>query len=209
MKPDTIACAFQGRVGKDLEVRTSQSGKQWCALSVAVGGSAGGYQPGAGGSPKAAHGATSGPGGGNASASDTDTPQWVRVAVFGERATELAASVHKGDTVYVEGRLKLSTWEKDGQTRHGLECIATLVQPLGLIGNRKPVRAKTKARNGEVPVRDAHAGHCSAPRGVDPQAPLTRGSARGSPPPSARISHDGAGVITRGTGAPFDDPIPF
>jgi len=71
-----------------------------------------------------------------------DATQWVRVALFGEKAEEAARTIAKGDRVHVEGRLKLSTWEKDGEARHGLEVAAWLAQPLGKIGNRKPEKPK-------------------------------------------------------------------
>jgi single-strand DNA-binding protein len=49
-----------------------------------------------------------------------DETQWVRVAVFGDRAEQLAGSLVKGDRV-CEGRLKLDTWtSKSGEQRTGL-----------------------------------------------------------------------------------------
>ena len=32
-----IHCALQGRLGQDVELRTSAAGKDWCRLSVGVG----------------------------------------------------------------------------------------------------------------------------------------------------------------------------
>ena len=66
--------------------------------------------------------------------------QWVRVAVFGDRAQELADSLHKGDQIYVEGRLKLDTWTgKDGQQHAGLSVAAWKTEKLAQIGrNRQP-----------------------------------------------------------------------
>ena len=32
-----IHCALQGRLGQDMELRTSAAGKDWCRLSVSVG----------------------------------------------------------------------------------------------------------------------------------------------------------------------------
>lgn len=34
---DSIECAFSGRVGSDLELKTSSSGKPWTAFNVAIG----------------------------------------------------------------------------------------------------------------------------------------------------------------------------
>lgn len=105
-----IECAFEGRVGQPPTLRTSQAGKPWCSLSVAVGAD--------------------------------DAVQWLTVSVFGSSAESVAA-LAKGTRVYVEGRLKLDTWtDREGQSRTGLKVAATLVQPLGQIGRRKPAKGK-------------------------------------------------------------------
>src|SRR5262245_639765 len=63
---------------------------------------------------------------------DGDDAQWLRVAVFGEKATSLR--VAKGDRVYVEGRIKLENWTgRDGQPRSGLKVAAWRLQRLGEI----------------------------------------------------------------------------
>ena len=100
-----IECAFVGRLSQDPELRTSQAGKPWAALSVGVG--------------------------------EGDKVQWVRVSVFCSTA-EAVASLAKGASVYVEGRLKLDTWTgKDGNERSGLSVAASVAQPMGQIGRKK------------------------------------------------------------------------
>ena len=37
--------------------------------------------------------------------------------LWGKQAELAAESFHKGDPIFFEGRLKLETWEKDGQKR--------------------------------------------------------------------------------------------
>jgi single-strand DNA-binding protein len=72
---------------------------------------------------------------------DNDEAQWLRVAVFGEKATQLR--VAKGDRCYVEGRLKLESWTgKDGQPRSGLKVAAWKLEPIGAIGNNKKAKPK-------------------------------------------------------------------
>jgi len=44
----------------------------------------------------------------------------VQVTAFGKLAQELAGELVASDKVYVEGKLTLSTWEKDGEKRAGL-----------------------------------------------------------------------------------------
>jgi hypothetical protein len=72
--------------------------------------------------------------------------------------TELAPNLVKGTRVYVEGRLELRHW--NGET--SITVSASKLEPLGLIGARKPkaTRAK-KAGNGKA----------------DPQRPLEMGAA--------------------------------
>jgi single-strand DNA-binding protein len=66
-----------------------------------------------------------------------DEQQWIRLVVFGDRATQLAVS--KGDRVYVEGRLKLDNWtSKTGEAKSGLKVAAWKVERLGEIGKNKP-----------------------------------------------------------------------
>ena len=75
-----------------------------------------------------------------------DDAQWLQIAVFNDLATEMASRLHKGDRVYVEGRIRLNTWQdKDGASRAGLSVAATLVQPLGQIGRRKPAAQRSCA----------------------------------------------------------------
>lgn len=134
-----IEAAFTGRLGQEPEQRTSQSGKPWLRLNVAVGAD--------------------------------DSLQWVSTAVFGEGAQELAGRLHKGDRVYVEGRLTLRTWEKDGQTHAGLNVAAWRVERLGEIGKNKPPKPKAPSEH-EVPVPPINGDRRSAPRdGQRPASP--------------------------------------
>ena len=70
--------------------------------------------------------------------------QWVQIAVFGETAEHLAGSLKGGDRIYVEGRLKLNRWEKDGEQRAGLSVAAWRAEKLGAIGRKKPARARRR-----------------------------------------------------------------
>ena len=66
--------------------------------------------------------------------------QFVKVAVWGERAEDLAPVISKGGRVYVEGALSLNEWEGHaGQKRFGLNLSAWRCEPLGQIGRNRPV----------------------------------------------------------------------
>jgi single-strand DNA-binding protein len=57
---------------------------------------------------------------------------WVRVAVFGQLATELHPELKKGTEVYCEGRLRLDSWTgRDGRERSGLSVAGSRVEVLG------------------------------------------------------------------------------
>ncbi len=74
---------------------------------------------------------------------DGSEATWLRVAVWKQLAEDLAERLHKGDEVYVEGRLKLNTWTgSDGTERFGLNVSAWKCEPLGQIGRRAPKRAR-------------------------------------------------------------------
>ncbi len=71
-----------------------------------------------------------------------EATQWVRVAVFGARAEELAGPLKKGDRVYVEGNLTMRTWEKSGEKRAGLNVAAWKCERLAQIGRNKSSKSK-------------------------------------------------------------------
>ena len=52
-----------------------------------------------------------------------DRPNFIDCTVFGARAESLSRILRKGMKVALEGRLRYSAWEKDGQRRSKLEVI--------------------------------------------------------------------------------------
>ena len=50
-----------------------------------------------------------------------DYPNFVDCTMFGKRADALSTRLHKGTKVAIEGKLRYSTWERDGQKRSKLE----------------------------------------------------------------------------------------
>jgi single-stranded DNA-binding protein len=102
----------QGHRNRVMPIKTSLSGKAWCAMKIAIG--------------------------------QDDATQWVRVALFGELAQQLAPILQKGDRVYVEGTLRLDRWKNDaGEERSGLSVAAWKVEKLGNIGRNKPAKPKS------------------------------------------------------------------
>jgi single-strand DNA-binding protein len=122
-----IECAFSGRVGHTPELRTSQAGKPWASLSVCV-----------------------------SQGNDGSDPQWVQVSVFGETATRICKGVEKGARVYVEGMLKLSTWNDklSGEQRTGLSVTAWKCERVSMIG-RNRARAGSGEHRADEPQAEA------------------------------------------------------
>lgn len=57
-----------------------------------------------------------------------DVPNFVDVIVFGKRAEALSRLLSKGTKIAVDGKLRYSSWEKDGQRRSKLEVVAEDVE---------------------------------------------------------------------------------
>jgi single-strand DNA-binding protein len=51
--------------------------------------------------------------------------EWHRVTVWGRRAEALGKILQKGDSLFVEGRLQTSSYEKNGEKRYSTEVVAT------------------------------------------------------------------------------------
>jgi single-strand DNA-binding protein len=79
---------------------------------------------------------------------------WIDVSCFRGLATNVAASIRKGDPVIVSGRLRTSVWEKDGQTRERLTLEADVIGhdlTRGTAIFRRSPRATPEPRDGEEP----------------------------------------------------------
>lgn len=57
-----------------------------------------------------------------------DRPNFVDCVMFGKRADSLSKLLAKGSKVAIDGRLRYSSWEKDGQRRSKLEVVAEEVE---------------------------------------------------------------------------------
>lgn len=57
-----------------------------------------------------------------------DVPNFVDCTFFGVRAEAVARFLSKGSKVAIEGKLRYSSWEKDGQKRSKLEVIVDEIE---------------------------------------------------------------------------------
>ena len=92
--------SLSGNIGRDPEVRATQSGLSILSFSLAV-------------NERVKKGEEW-----------TDYTNWFDVVMFGRRADSLGNILTKGMKVAVDGKLRYSTWERDGQKRSKVEVIA-------------------------------------------------------------------------------------
>ena len=75
---------------------------------------------------------------------------------------DLAIQLVKGTQAYVEGKIKLRRWQDQaGNPCAGLSVSAAVIQPLGLIGERRPKKPKAERKkpaeniNAPLPFNDS------------------------------------------------------
>jgi len=103
---------------------------------------------------------------------------FVDIEVWGRQAETAGQYLAKGRPVFVEGRLKLDSWEdkESGQKRNKLKVVAERVQFLG--APRGGAEFKDQAPSDEAPARPAS-------RGGRPAAPPARATGEPEPTPAA------------------------
>lgn len=94
---------FVGRIGRDAEMRTTQSGKSLARWSIAVDQRRGGEK----------------------------TTLWVECALFGQRGESLCQYLTKGTTVAVTGEINVRTYESEGGPKASLQLTVRDVTLLG------------------------------------------------------------------------------
>lgn len=112
---------LMGFVGKEPEVKYTQSGSAVATFSVAT-------------SEKFK----------NKEGQWQNETEWHNVVVWGKRAEVIKDHVHKGSQLYVEGKIKTRSWEKDGKKNYRTEIIASDFQFVGKKGEAKEPEEKLK-----------------------------------------------------------------
>jgi single-strand DNA-binding protein len=97
---------ISGNLTRDGELRQTQSGSSILAFGVAVNDRRKNLQTG----------------------EWEDYPNFVDCTMFGPRAEKLAQYLTKGLKVAIEGKLRYSSWERDGQKRSKLEVIVDTLE---------------------------------------------------------------------------------
>ena len=60
-----------------------------------------------------------------------ETTEWHNLVLWGKTAELAGKYVHKGDQLYVEGKITTMSWEKDGIKRYTTEIVVNSMQFLG------------------------------------------------------------------------------
>ena len=81
-----------------------------------------------------------------------DETTFVDVTLWARTAEVANQYLGKGDSILIEGRLRLETWEKDGQKRSKLKVVADKMQMLGgRSGQQEQQSASGPPANDDVP----------------------------------------------------------
>jgi single-strand DNA-binding protein len=124
-----------GNLGKDPEVRYTQSGTAVATLSLATTRS---YK--------------------DKNDERVEETEWHRVVLFGRTAEVVGEYTKKGDPLFVEGYLKTRKWtDKEGVEKYTTEIVGDNIQLLGgkkSGGDEKPAQRGKPAANKSAPVED-------------------------------------------------------
>ncbi len=98
-----------GNLGKDPEIRHTPEGKMLAKFSMAANRT---FK--------------------NKDGDTIDDTQWFNVEVWGGLAKVVEDYLKSGDRIYIEGRLKTESYEKDGETKYFTKVVA---QEMIMLGN--------------------------------------------------------------------------
>ena len=123
-----------GHLGKDPEMRYSQSGATITTFSIATNESWS-----------------------NREGQREERTEWHRIVVFGKLAEICGQYLKKGKQVYIEGRLQTRSWDdRDGNKRYTTEVVATNMTMLGRTG-------ETSSEDYAPPIQESDFGGPSSP----------------------------------------------
>ena len=111
-------CFISGNLTRDPELRVTSGGTQVLSFGVAVNDRAKNQQTG----------------------EWEDRPNFIECTMFGTRAEAVSRYLHKGSKVEIEGKLRWSQWEKDGQWRSKLEIIAEEIEFMSRQDGQQPAQ---------------------------------------------------------------------
>lgn len=145
-----------GNLGKDPEVRHLESGVPVASFSIATSES---YNDKTSGERKT-------------------ITEWHNIVLWRGLAEVAEKYLHKGDQVYIEGKLRTRQWEKDGVTRYSTEVVG---ENMTMLGGRPrsddaPAAAPTSQQAASTPAASPQDPPAAASQPVTPASPATESS---------------------------------
>ena len=101
-----------------------------------------------------------------------DYPNFVDCTMFGTRAEALNRYLSKGTKVAIEGKLRYSSWERDGQRRSKLEVIVDEIEFLSSRSGTQGGQGGDYGNQGGYAPRPAAPSYGSAAPAPQPAAPV-------------------------------------
>lgn len=102
-----------GHLGRDPEIKTTQSGRKVANFSLA----------------------TSEKWTSKETGQRTEKTEWHKIVAWGKIAEIIEKYLHKGDAIYIEGKLQTRSWDdNDGQKRYATEIFMDELKMLGSKG---------------------------------------------------------------------------
>lgn len=135
-----------GNLGRDPETRYAQNGSAVTNFSVA----------------------TSESWRDRASGEQQDRTEWHNVVCFARLAEIAGEYLRKGSKVYIEGSLRTSSWEQEGQKRYRTEIMARELQMLDSRGGAGGGMGGGMPAGGEYPEAGGAPNYNSGPQGGPP-----------------------------------------
>jgi len=115
MSKDLNQCNFIGRLGADPETKHLPNGDAVCNFTIAVGDD---YK--------------------DKSGQKVEQTEWVRIVAFRGLADVVGKYLQKGSKVFVSGKYRTRSWEKDGQKHYSTEIVANDMQMLDAKNSANP-----------------------------------------------------------------------
>ena len=128
----------------------------------------------------------------------TDYPNYIDCVMFGNRADSLSRFLTKGTKVAIEGRLRWSQWEKDGQKRSKIEVI---VDEMEFMSSRRDNNAGGYDQQGYSQQQNAYGQKNYGQQNAYGQQGYGQSQSYSQPAASAPIVDTHASV--------YDEDIPF
>lgn len=121
-----------GNLGRDPEVRAMPNGDKVASCSVAI---TERFK--------------------NKQGEQVESTEWINLVCYRRQAEILQQYVRKGSSIYFEGKLKTSSWEKDGQKHYKTEVVVSNFQMLGSkVGQSAPNNQAPQQTPSQAPVDD-------------------------------------------------------